>query len=234
MMKNAVTFVVLVITVIITISFSRSIASQDMTTAPQQFVPYRQVGRDPMVSLIIEKKTLGGGLIITPLGREKIPVGRGGDERQGKTRVVDFYITQLTTLHNESQKALRLREYEKVIHYSENALNLLEKIEKEEETPILSKNMIKTHKKKFRRWKDAAEEGIIRTEALEDFRKRGIVLQGIMWDEEQPIAILNGISVKEGDPFNLILIDQIRQRTVNVIFRFKEREFYYTLEFPEE
>jgi hypothetical protein len=188
---------------------------------------YRRRGDDPMVSKIIEveKENVdgnGGGPTI-------IDVRNPVDDDNKPGVIVERSLNRHETL---ARNAVMRREYEKVIHHCEEGLKDI-KDTREQKNIIIAKSKLDNYERNFARWKRAAEEGIIQTEALENFKKRQIRLDGILWDEPQPVAILDGASFKENDPYKGVRIERISPQRVDVIFMYKGRPFRYTLEFSE-
>ena len=183
-----------------------------------------------MVAKIVKKAETKTDIIEDPLPGigETIP---GQPETSAEVRM---YQRRLREHKQLAQKAIRSREFEKVIFHCEEGIKAVEEIGSRKELLIINPNLLKTYKVDFERWKSAAQEGIIQQEALEDFKRRQIRLEGIIWDEVKPLAILDGNSFEINDPYKGIRIHQIEQKRVNIIFEFKGREFYYTLEFPEQ
>ena len=195
---------------------------------PEVFVEkYRKRGPDPMVSKIIEVEKED----------EKDPVetiidttGPTSDDEPVESVI---YRRQLSNFDKLSRNAIIKREYEKVIHHCEDGLKTIKEI-REQKTITIPQSKISSYEQNFLRWKRAAQEGIVQAEALENFKKRQITLEGIIWDEVEPIAILDGGSFKQNDPYKGVRIEKITAKRVDVIFMYKGRPFRYTLEFPEK
>jgi hypothetical protein len=196
-----------------------------------EFERYRIRGDDPMVSKIIKKEEETPGLVDDGLDDPIDPDDTGrGEETSAEVRM---YQRRLREAKKLAQKSIRSREFEKVIFHCEEGLKTVQEISGRKELLIINPTALKSYKRDFERWRAAAQEGIIQQEALEDFKRRQIKLEGIIWDEVKPLAILDGNSFEVNDPYKGIRVHKIEKRRVNVIFEFKGREFYYTLEFPE-
>jgi len=204
--------------------------------APEIIVEkYRRYGRDPMVAkIVIEEKEEATPGEEEPGTEETVTQPQPGTEGTGEEPgAVSMYKRNLNRYKTLAQRAMMRREYESVISHCEKGLKEIKDI-REQKTIIISKSLLAGYERNFKRWLRAAREGIIQSEALENFKKRRIVLQGIVWDEKDPVVILDGNSFKEGDPYKGIRIEKIRPQRVDVVFLYKGRAFKYTLEFPEE
>ena len=188
---------------------------------------YRRRGPDPMVSKIIEiekketKEEDTTDIIDTqdPTTADEPPA-------------VAMYKRALSRHDKLARNAIIKREYEKVIRHCDEGLKELKEI-KDQKNIVIPKSTLTSYEQNFVRWKRAAQEGIIQTEALDNFKKRQITLEGIIWDEIKPMVILDGNSFKQNDPYKGVRIERITSKRVDVIFMYKGRPFRYTLEFPE-
>jgi len=189
---------------------------------------YRRRGPDPMVAKIIEMEKKADdqaddeNIIDTP------NIQQTDDEPKASL----MYKIALNRHDKLARIAVMKREYEKVIHNCEEGLKLVKEV-REQKNIMIPESTLGEYTRNFTRWKQAAREGIIAAEALDNFKKRQITLEGIIWDEAQPVVILDGNSFKENDPYKGIRIDKITQNRVDVVFIHKGRPFSYTLEFPE-
>jgi hypothetical protein len=191
---------------------------------------YRVHGRDPMVSKIVEEeKKVGTGETET----EVIEDDPTKKKPETETEIaIAMYRRNLNRQEKLAQNATRTRDFEKVIYHCDEGLKYIKEM-REQETLVVPKRFINDYERKFVRWKRAAQEGIIQREALANFKKRQIKLEGIIWDKEAPVVILDGNSFSENDPYKGVRIEKIEAKRVNVIFVYKKRPFRYTLEFPE-
>jgi hypothetical protein len=190
---------------------------------------YRKRGPDPMVSKIIEVEKKEEKI----KGSEEMVIDTTGPANEDEPLELVIYKRQLSTLDRFARNAIIKREYEKVIHHCEEGIKTIKEI-KEQKNIIIPQSTISSYEQNFIRWKRAAQEGIIQAEALENFKKRQITLEGIIWDEVKPIVILDGNSFKQNDPYKGVRIEKITAKRVDVIFMYKGRPFRYTLEFPEK
>jgi hypothetical protein len=197
------------------------------------FMKYRKWGRDPMVSIIVkEKNTLTPGSGTTG-GTPLTPGIDGDDDESGARREMQMLTRRIKDHRAEAMKAIRQRDFQRVLLHCSEGSKAVEEMEGKTKFRTLTQQQLKDYAREFKRWEFAAREGIIQKEALEDFKKRNITLQGIIWDDSEPVCILDGNAFTEKSPYMGVMIDKIGKRSVNVIFKFKEREFYYTLEFPK-
>ncbi|MFH1707316.1 MAG: hypothetical protein ABIF71_05300 [Planctomycetota bacterium] len=192
------------------------------------FETYRVWGRDPMVSQIVRKQEnpdAGVGTLVLP--------GDPGDT-EGDPLALTFK-KRLNANFAEARKMIGQRQFAKVIMYCEEGLKIITEIQAQTGGVVMvPPRELETKRQEFERWKRAALEGIIQMEALEDFQKRQIKLQGIIWDEVDPIAILDGTGLRQGEPYRGVQVEKIENGRVNVIFKYKQREFTFTLEITEE
>ena len=197
-------------------------------TGDTVFESYRVWGRDPMVSRIVKKSEF------TEAASSNVP--EPGEDPAGTVDpLVSTFKKRLNENFAEAKKMIGQRQYDKVIMYCDEGLKVITEIQAQTGgVMVVPARDLESKRQEFERWKHAAQEGIIQMEALDDFKKRQIKLQGIIWDELDPIAILDGTGLKQGEPYRGVLIDKIEKGRVNVIFKFKQREFTYTLEIQEE
>jgi hypothetical protein len=188
---------------------------------------YRKQGPDPMVAKIIETVKEEGVLDIPELKDKTLK------PKEGETPAIAIYRRELDRQEKLAQYAIRQRDYEKVIHHCDEGLKYIKEMRETKEL-VVATRFINDYDRKFTRWKKAAQEGIIQREALANFKKRQIKLEGIIWDKVAPVVILDGNSFQVNDPYKGIRIENIEQKRVNVIFVYKGRPFRYTLEFPEQ
>jgi hypothetical protein len=193
------------------------------------FETYRVWGRDPMVSEIVRKQEkpdpTTAGIAILP--------GDPGDAAGDP--LASIFKKRLNANFAEARKMIGQRQFEKVITYCNEGLKIITEIQAQTGgVVVVPPRDLEAKRQEFERWKLAAEEGIIQVEALDDFKKRQIKLQGIIWDEVDPVAILDGTGLRQGEPYRGVQIEKIENSRVYVVFKYKQREFTFTLEITEE
>jgi len=60
--------------------------------------------------------------------------------------------------------------------------------------------------------------------SVEDFSNMNLSIEGIIWDEKKPLAIVNGKIVKEGDIIEGIVVSEILKDSVVFIIDYKKYE----------
>lgn len=199
------------------------VLGQEMETYVEK---YRRRGPDPMVSKIIETEEKKIDDIPEDIIETDI------DTTKDEPKVQLIYKIALNRHDKLARISVMKREYEKVIQHCEEGLKTVKEV-REQKNIAIPESTLSDYTRNFTRWKQAAQEGIIAAEALENFKKRQITLEGVIWDEVKPVVILDGNSFRENDPYKGVRIDKITPSRVDVVFIHKGRPFRYTLEFPE-
>lgn len=121
------------------------------------------------------------------------------------------------------------RKYAKALAMSRQGLKIVSLIEKGIIKSGLSSRSISEYKDKLHEINKKSEHAIIRERAGAAFKKLGLGLSGIIWQEQGPQAVVSGSLVKMGDTVKGVRIILISERSVKAAFTFEGRVFYYTL-----
>ena len=74
-----------------------------------------------------------------------------------------------------------------------------------------------------------ADRIVFTRESEQEFNRIKPVISGIIWDEKEASAVISGKLYREGDPYKGIAVTRINKDSVDVVFAYKGKNFYYRL-----
>ncbi|MFH1708732.1 MAG: hypothetical protein ABIF71_12570 [Planctomycetota bacterium] len=169
---------------------------------------YTVRGRDPMVTMIVIKKEILLG--IAP----QTPVPQAASLADFLAAVGD---------------AGRWRDFKVMFDAAEQGLNAVAHLQESLEADAIPAAVGERYHAELIRYASAAREGILQDEAMAAFVRIGLVLEGVMWDEAAPVAVIKGEARCAGDTFLGVRVVDIKRDTATVAFTYVGREFRCTL-----
>ncbi len=125
------------------------------------------------------------------------------------------------------QEKTASKDYTSALSLCEKALSL---IKGEKEKGISEDDRIRMYRESFTRRKGELSEKIRRQEAETCFKDLGLHLNGIIWDERNPVAVLNGNSVSKGYQAGNMTVSDISETSVTVEMKYKGEVFTWVLD----
>jgi hypothetical protein len=152
-------------------------------------------GQTPGITDLIKKPTSDGPKQPTPPTRSEVTAQQVRNFADGKI--------------DEAKYFLGLQQYARASESVQEALNKLKGIRIAD--PLLTERLDRVLV--------TAERLKTRAEIEREFKAISIDIQGIIWEPTNPVALIKGKSVREGDTVEGALVEQIR--TSEIIFNFK-------------